>query len=180
MDNRLLSDESTTEYIKSQIGFYLVTNNTPDISRQVLWEAMKAFICGQIISYSVQLVKKQKERKQFIKEQLLALDHQYATGPDPDLLSKRISLQTEFNLLSTSDAVNLITQSQHKFYEHREKPGRMLAHQIRASIGTRLISEIRTDSGNLTTEQMEINEEFKMIYVNLYTTESDGDISLID
>lgn len=139
---------------------------------------MKAFICGQIISHSVQLVKKQKERKQFIKEQLLALDHQYATGPD--LLSKRISLQTEFNLLSTSDAINLITQSQHKFYEHREKPGRMLAHQIRASIGTRLISEIRTDSGNLTTEQMEINKEFKTFYVNFYTTESDGDISLID
>lgn len=31
MDNRLLSDESTTEYIKYHIGFYLATNDTPDI-----------------------------------------------------------------------------------------------------------------------------------------------------
>lgn len=52
--DRLLSDKSITEYIKSQIMFYVVVNNTTGVSIQVLWEAMKIFVWGQIISHNAQ------------------------------------------------------------------------------------------------------------------------------
>lgn len=100
------------------------------------------------------------------------LDKQYAVSPTPDLLSKRTSLQTEFNLLSTAEMTKLITRSRHKYYEHGEKIGRQLAHQIRMSEASRYITEIRTHGGNITKDQFEINQEFQRFYSKLYTTET--------
>lgn len=122
MDNRFLTD-NFKEFIKSQISYYFETNDSPGASRQNLWEAMTAFIRGRIISHSAYRSKKEKQEKQLIEQQILALDRQYAMTPDPGLLTKRISVQTEFNLLSSTETVKLIRQTKHRFYEHGEKSG---------------------------------------------------------
>lgn len=58
MDNGLLASETHVELIRSQIalGLYMQTNETPDVSKSILLEALKAYVQGQIISYSAQLV----------------------------------------------------------------------------------------------------------------------------
>lgn len=78
-------------------------NETPEISKGTLWEALKAYIRGLIISYSAQLIRTQNAGRKATMEQIAELDKQYARSPNPELLSKRTSLQTEFNLLSTSE-----------------------------------------------------------------------------
>lgn len=83
-----------------------------------------------------------------------------------------VGLQTEFNLLSTAQTTKLINRSRHKYYEHGQKIGRQLAHQIRISEASRHITEICTGSGNTTKDQSEINQEFKQFYSKLYTTET--------
>lgn len=105
-------------------------------------------------------------------EQIAELDKQYARSPNPELLSKRTSLQTEFNLLSTSETTKLINRSRHRYYEHEEKIGGQLAHQIRLTEALRHITEICTSSGNITKDRSEINQEFKQFFAKLYTTES--------
>ena len=172
MDNGLLASETHVEFIRSQIALYMQTNETPDVSKSILWEALKAFVRGQIISYSAQLVKTKNERGRNITGQLVELDKRYAVSPTPDLLVRRTSLQTEFNLLSTAETTKLINRSRHKYYEHGEGIGRQLAHQIRISEASRYITEIRTGSGNTTKDQLEINQEFKQFYSKLYTTET--------
>ena len=54
---------------------------------------------------------------------ILELDMKIAKTLSPDLSKQRLTLQTEFNLLSTRHAENLINQSQHRIYEY----GRRLA-----------------------------------------------------
>lgn len=54
MDNGLLTHETHVEFIRSQIALYMQTNETPDVSKSILWEALKAYVRGQIISYSAQ------------------------------------------------------------------------------------------------------------------------------
>lgn len=46
-----LSDDSFTDFMKSQIDLYFELNQTPEIGLSILWEAFKAFIRGQIISH---------------------------------------------------------------------------------------------------------------------------------
>lgn len=180
MDNKFLSDILFREYIKSQILYYFETNDSSEISRHSLWEAMKAFLRGQIISHGAFKRKQENQEKQSITRQILDLDKKMAADPNPDLLAKRVSLQSEFNLLSTNETVTLIKQTKHRFFEHGEKQGRLLAHQVKVMEERNQILEIYTESGELTSNQTEINNEFKKFYANLYTSEVTDDPNLID
>lgn len=51
-----------------------------------------------------------------------------------------------------------------------------MAHQIRVSTGTRLVTGTRT---KVTTDQVEI-KELKIFYIHLYTTEPNGEVEIID
>ncbi len=64
MDNSLLTNETHVEFIKSQIDFYMQTNKTPEVSKSILWEALKAYLQGQIISLHAHQTKTQKEERQ--------------------------------------------------------------------------------------------------------------------
>ena len=94
-------------------------------------------------------------------DEILEIDHQNSITPSPDLYNKRISLQTDFDLLSTDETAKLLLQNKHRLYEQGEKTGHLLAHQIHQAASSRLIAEIRTASGEILTDQQEINSEFK-------------------
>jgi len=179
-DNSLLSSKGFVQDIKSQIQFYLLTNDSPEVSKSTFWEALKAYIRGQIISLKALAIKTRNEQRNVLYDKILDLDRQYAISPSSDLYRERLSLQTEFNILSTSETTNLMTRARHRFYEHGDKAGKVLARQVRESAASRLITEIRTCSGLVTVNQQEINEEFKQFYSRLYSTESAGDPTLID
>lgn len=61
---------------------------------------------------------------------LLVLNSLYSHQPSGDTMKERLSQLTEFDLLSTRRAEYLISKSGHGYYEHGEKSGRILAHQI--------------------------------------------------
>lgn len=128
MDNCLLSNETHVEFIKYQIEFYMQMNKTPEVSKSILWEALKAYLRGQMISFSAHQTKTKKEKRQKLIEQISEIDHQYAKSPTAGLLTKKITLQTEFNLLASDETVKLINRSRHKYYEYGDKIGKYLAH----------------------------------------------------
>lgn len=76
---------------------------------------MKAYIRGQIISYSAHIKKAQNERLEKINKVILQPDRTLAHSPSPDLFKQRLTLQTEFNRLSTKHAKNLINKSKHTY-----------------------------------------------------------------
>lgn len=156
-------------------------NKTPEVSKSILWEALKAYLHGQIISFSAHQTKTKKEKRQKLIEQISEIDHQYAESSTAELLTKRITLQTEFNLLASDETVKLINRSRHKYYEYGDKIGKYLAHQIRVSETSKLITEIRTGSGCITKDQLEINQEFRFVlYSKLYSTQSVKEVKLLD
>lgn len=179
-DNGLLSDKAFVEQIKTHINVYLSINDNSDTSRSTLWEALKAYIRGQIISYSSLIKKQNSKQKDELTDQLLEIDRQYSISPSPDLYKRRITLQTEFKLLCTTETAKLLTRARHKSYEHGERAGKLLAHQIKEVAASRLITKIRTGSGQITVDPEEINNTFKNYYIKLYTSDSPRDPSLLD
>lgn len=113
-------------------------------------------------------------------DRILEIDREYASFPSPELYKKRLSLQSEFQLLSTSETTNRLRRAKATYYEHGERAGKLLARQIKETTASRLITEIRKDTGQSTFDPQEINHIFKRFYVKLYSSESINDPACIE
>ncbi len=129
----LLSEDKFIKFISSEIKMFLDINQTPGMSSSIVWESLKAYLRGQIISYCANKKRASTERIKKLADEILEFDRLYSYSPSPDIFKKRLSLQTEFDLQSTQHAEYLISKSRHGHYEHGEKSGRALAHQLRQS-----------------------------------------------
>lgn len=70
-------------------------------------------------------------------------------------------MQTELELVYTSRTVKMLTKARHRYYEQGERMGKILAQQIKKQTASRMITEIRTDSGQVTRDLQGINDTFK-------------------
>ncbi len=175
----LLADENFISFIADQISFFLSVNKSPDVSDSVVWEALKAYIRGQIISYATTKRKKSKEKQISLANEISRLDEQYAKSPTPDLYKRRLKLKSELDLLSTNEIEGLLRRTRSVFYESGEKSGKVLANQLRGFQAKHIISGLRLDNGEITTDHSAINEKFRDFYSSLYTADSflRGDVS---
>ena len=166
----LLLSEDFVNFVSQQIDFFVSLNKTPDTSASVLWETLKAYIRGEIISYIAYENKLRKDKLTGLTQRISQLDNMYATTPSPDIWKERLSLQAEFDVLMTHHTTNLLLRSRSKFYEHGDKASNLLAHQLRQMSTSRQILQIQTNSGR-TTDSVEINKTFKEFYKSLYSSD---------
>lgn len=170
-----LADECFVQFISSEIVTFLEHNQTPGMSFSTIWESMKAYIRGQMISYCAQKKKSEMARLKTLTDDILHIDTTLAQAPSSDLYKQRLILQTEFNLLSTKHISNLLNRTQHKTYEHGEKIGKILAHQLRQKAAAQSISEITDEFGTKHINHSKINQILHQFYSKLYTSESHKD-----
>ena len=169
--SHLLSDDKFKDFVNSQIRLYIEINDTADVSCGTVWEALKAYVRGQVISYVSKLRKDERVRLSAILEELLRIDETYSSSPSPTLYKKRILLHSEHDLLMTSVAERQLRQTKQRFFEQGDKAGRLLAQQARAVNASRLIPKVKSPEGNLVSDPIEINKSFFEFYNNLYTSE---------
>lgn len=131
LDPQLLLCEHFRIFLNNQIDFFLEFNDTQDASRGVLWESMKAYIRGQVISYVAHRDKERSKQLKGLADKIADIDKQYALLPTPDLFKEKLLLQTEFNTLITWKAKKNIFKSRQVYYEHGDKAGRLLALQLK-------------------------------------------------
>lgn len=85
----------------------------------------------------------------------------------PDLYRERLKLQTELDLLSTREAEQLLLYSRGAFYESGDRAGRLLAQQLKSRNASNQITQIRTDTGTITSDPGDINHTFREFYFQL-------------
>lgn len=88
-----------------------------------------------------------------------------------------MTLQTEFDILSTRQAEYLISKTRHGHYGHGEKARRVLAHQLRQRSANQTIPAKNDDNGRKCTDNKEINSCFSKFYQLLYTSDSSTNAS---
>ena len=180
MNPLLLRDDQYTHCLSCEIELFLDINSTPDMSPCSIWEAIKAYVRGWSISYSSFASKQRKSKLLELSTNILKIDKQYAASPDPKLYGKRLTLQTEFNLLSTNQAVQLLQKTKQTYFEFGDKPSKLLALQLRQQYSLNLISQIRSPESGIISNTYDINSRFRNFYKELYQSESSADQSLID
>ena len=74
----------------------------------------------------------------------------------------------QYNLISTQETEQYLLRSQGFIYEHGEKAGCLLAHQLKCRSAAQLIPKIQKSSDELTVDPVEMNDIFKTFYSNLH------------
>uniref|UniRef100_A0A3B3HDP0 Reverse transcriptase domain-containing protein n=1 Tax=Oryzias latipes TaxID=8090 RepID=A0A3B3HDP0_ORYLA len=163
--------------ISQRIDDFIETNQKDDISPSILWETLKAVIRGEIISYSAKIKKMKRTTQEELIKSISKVDAQYSASPSPELYKKRLHLQTKYNLIATEKTEQLLLKSRGYLYEHGDKAGRFLAHQLKCRSAAQLIPQITKKDGTLTIDPAEINEAFTSFYSDLYMSEMTEDCS---
>ena len=145
--NVLLGDESFVKCINTQIDIFLSINDTSDFSKFTLWESLKAFLRGKQGE-----ARSRKQRLKDLSDQIKQLDLKNSIAPMRDFSKERLSLQTEFDPITTRHTEQLLLQSRSSLHKHSDKAGRFLAQQVRQSMTSTLITNIRKPDGQISND----------------------------
>lgn len=85
----------THTYISAQNDFYLEVNRLSETLMCTLWEALKAYLSGQIISYNAGMNNRSGHLTE-LANLINDIDQRHSTMPSADLYKERITLQMEF------------------------------------------------------------------------------------
>lgn len=85
LNTHLLLNDNFVNFVSQQVDFFVSLSKTPDVSASVLWEALKAYIRGEIISYTGYEKKLRREKLTRLTQRISELDRLYATHKTPEL-----------------------------------------------------------------------------------------------
>ena len=98
----LLSDKDFVKFMEEQITLFFLTNNSPETSSLSVWDALKAYLRGKMISYTANIKKRPHEEQLEITNQIKDIDRRYSQARHPELYKERVELQTKFDLFLTT------------------------------------------------------------------------------
>lgn len=110
-----------------------------------------------------------------LSSNLKPIDQQLASTSSDDLLKRCMTLQTELDFITTNEVEHLMLHSGSRYYEHGNKSGRLLAHQLCRQAALRLIPHIKDGSGVLQEDPVAVNSVFSSFYESLYKSELSSD-----
>lgn len=166
----LLTDDNFLKYIKAKIKHFIETNDNGEVSDSILWETLKVVLRGDIIMYTSRLKKEKEKRLNEINNILPALERAYQTTKSPDDYKQILKLKYEYSGIMTSQINNLLLKLKQKHFETGDKPGKLFAQQLQSTQASRAIYKIRSKSGALLTNPIDINCRFREFYSELYSS----------
>lgn len=71
-------------------------------------------------------------------------------------------------------------KSRQNYYEHGDWAGGLLSHQLHQYSASSFIAEIQTQDGQVKSDPKEINDQFKLFYMLLYSSDSSGSLDFLE
>ena len=177
LDPLILSDEDFCRCLAINIDVYISTNKKENTSYSLLWESLKAFLRGHIISYVAFTKREHSKEVLSLTDSIHKLDQLYSESPNAELHKKRIELQAKLNILTTKHAEQLLLKTRGTSYEYGDKCSRLLAHQLKRQTASRLIPQVKDELGILVSDPKHINDMFTSHFISLYSTDFPTDIT---
>lgn len=170
LKQKWLLDSEFTSFIDNQINIFFETNKgeTPPSSR---WEAFKAYIRGQIISFTSYKAKQTYQKTKKLETEIELLEGEYYQTLCPNAHQKLLLLRTQYNELSASKAASNLLRLKQAFYDQGEKPGKLLAWRLKQLQNEKNITSIENGDGQIIVDPLEISETFKVFFEKLYSSD---------
>lgn len=181
LNTNILRDKLFKPFFSTEFtSFYNINAQTTKDS-SLLWETSKAYIRGLILSFSASKKRKKNETQRQLEEALKEKEGKYVKTADKTLLGEISALRCAVDSLLTQDAEYKLRFVKQKFYEHGDRPGRLLAYLTKKKSDSRSIISILDENDKLHYDCTSISSIFRNYYMNLYNTEvSSSDTTLLE
>lgn len=170
-NNFLIHNPKFEKFLNEQLEHFLKINATPDVSPGLLWDTLKAYTRGLIISYSAGLKKKNQMEQRKLELVLHDLRIRYNASPSEQLGNEIQVVKTSLEGLLTKRAEKSMFFMRQRLHEFANKPNRYLANLLRNKTSSRNIPCVKDSSGFLKYDITEINNMFKSFYKQLYASQ---------
>lgn len=170
LDPQLLKEPEFCTYIGSQITFFLEMNDLPETSPSVLWETLKAYVRGCIISFQAERKRRRRQELTELEKQINKMDRENALHPSIDKHKKILSLRYRYNQILSDCIAKAFLFTQQKYFEFGEKPHKLLARQLRKMESDRTITQLKSNQGDILVSYKDINQRFQKFYEDLYSS----------
>lgn len=177
----ILKDSKFCSYFMSEFQSFFAINSPSTEDKSLLWETIKAFSRGLVISYTSSKRRRQIEQKNILDTKLKRAESDYVQNPKSAKLKEITALRSALESLHISSAERKVRFAKQRLYEHGDKPGKYLAYLTKKKADSQMISSIKDDQGHSSSDVTIINNTFVNFFKTLYKAESPcNSLSLMD
>lgn len=167
LNDNLLKDKICEMFIRQAIKEFVQIYETDTTSIPLQWETLKCVLQGLFIKHGARL-KADKSKISLLLKEISILENihkQKLRAEDKMRLNdKRIELQTLVN----EQSFHIRDKNRALFYQHGNKPGRLLGRTLKQRQPLTSIIKIQKASGEMTYDPVEISKTFHAYYSKLY------------
>lgn len=170
LQTHILKDKNCIKFIEKCIYNYFDLNKN-ETSASIRWEAFKAYIRGEIISYTSAQNKTYNQEILSMEKEIKTLENEIYNNNNSRKMQNLTILRAKYDKLMTDKVAKSLLWTKQTYYDQGKKAGKLLAWRIKKLQADRSISSIKTDAGELSTDPIETNKTFKKFYEKLYESE---------
>uniref|UniRef100_H3A0G6 Uncharacterized protein n=1 Tax=Latimeria chalumnae TaxID=7897 RepID=H3A0G6_LATCH len=167
----LLQDKSFLQKLMVDIRDFLCFNEETASSKAILWDALKAFTRGKLLSRASFLKKQRTEQITNLEKERKPLEQQFATSPTDSLAKTLEQKKYALSILLSRKAEYALFYTHQHYFQQGECAFCLLAHRLRRCQMPQ-ITGIRSATGSLVTAPKEICATFADFFNHLYSSES--------
>ena len=141
---------------------------------QNLWDSVKAVLRGRFIAIQAYLKKQEKNQINNLTLHLKQLEKEEMKNPRVSRRKEILKIRAERNEKETTENIANINKTKSWFFEKINKIDKPLARLIKKKREKNQINKIRSENGEMTTDNTEIQRIIKDHYQQLYDNKMDN------
>ena len=139
-------------------------NDNENTTTQNLWDSVKAMLRGRFITIQAYLKKQERNQINNLTLHLKQLEKEEMKHPRVSRRKEIIKIRAEINAKETKETIAKINKAKSCFFEKINKIDKLLARLIKKQRLKNQSNKIRTENGEITTDNTEIQRIIRDYY----------------